>query len=402
MPKKHRFLRHRATPCALAGVIVLSACGGGGAVSPAPSASPGSTSAPPASSSPGTAVTTKGMSFPGATWERTDPVSAGMDPAKLDEIAKKAEDGGSTCLAVFRDGKLVEDWYWGGTTPQTPLEAFSTTKSFASTLVGMAQADGKLSIDDKASKYIPEWAGTPSDAVTVKNLLSNDSGRHWDLVSDYVTMTNEPNKTAYGIGLGQDSPPGTYWAYNNAAIQTLSTVVKKATGEEASAYAKRKLFEPIGMASSEMTHDAAGNTLMYWGLKSTCLDMARFGHLFLNKGNWDGRQIVPAAFVDEATGQASQDINGAYGYLFWVNRPGRMAGATHPAAAGDVDRPIKQWVPGAPEDMYWAAGVGGQTIQVDPGTNTVVTRIGSVNVPAGAKAFDRIQTAEVVTRAITK
>ncbi len=387
---------------ATAAVLALPACG-------ASQEPPASTRVPTpgtAASAPGTTVAAASGSadiFPGASWERTDPGAAGLDPVKLEAIARDAGASQSTCLAVFRDGKLVADWYWNGTTADTPQEAFSVTKSFTSTLVGIAQDEGRLRIEDKASAYLPAWVGTPSDGVTLKDLLSNTSGRHWDLVTDYVTLTNAPDKVAFAVGLGQDTAPGRTWAYNNAAIQTFSAILRKATGEDAAAYAKRRLFDPIGMDHSAITHDQAGNTLMYMGLQSTCLDMGRFGHLLLHGGSWNGRQVVSRAYVEAATGRASQDLNGAYGYLFWVNRPGRMAGATHPATVGvDDGRPVVQWVPGAPEDMFWAAGVGGQTIQIDPGTRTVVTRIGSVNTPEGIPVFDRKGTARVVTEALVR
>ena len=377
---------------ALAPSIALAACSGGDA-SPASSGVP-TTSRPATSDRPR-------AEFPDESWKTTDPKAAGMDPAKLDEIAARAERAGSTCLAVFRDGKLVEDWYWKGTSATTSQEVWSVTKSVTSTLVGIAQDEGKLDVEDRASAYIPEWRGTPSETVTVRNLLFNDSGRHFDLGADNSTLLAQPDQISYAIGDGQDAPPGTVWAYNNTAIETLAAVLRKATGEEAAAYAQRKLLEPIGMTHSKMSLDPSGNTIMYLGLQSTCHDLARFGHLLLNEGRWNGRQILSAAYIEAATGAASTELNGAYGYLFWINRPGRIAGARNPATAGvDDDRPIRQVAPGAPEDMYWAAGIGGQTVQVDPGTNTVVTRIGPANPPEGVKEFGRGETAKVVTEAV--
>lgn len=325
-----------------------------------------------------------------------------MDSAKLEEVAKRAEAAHSNCLVVVRDGKLVKEWYWNGTDADSTQEVFSATKSYTSALVGIAQAEGKLSVTDKATAYIPEWTGTPSADVTVQNLLSNNSGRHYDAVTDYVKMASqESDKTAFAISLGQDAPPGTVWEYNNSAIQTLSAVLKEATGEEASTYADKKLLDPIGMEHSEMRKDPAGNTLAFMGLSSTCRDMARFGHLFLNKGTWDGKQIVPASYVDEAVGRSSQDLNASYGYLWWLNRRGRVARDAQ-ATTGDTAEASRegQMVPGAPEDMFWALGMGNQIISVDPGSRTVVVRIGPVNVPPGSGRFTQKDAADVVTTAI--
>jgi CubicO group peptidase (beta-lactamase class C family) len=328
----------------------------------------------------------------------------GFDPAKLDEIAAEAEAAHSNCLLITRKGKIVGEWYWNGTSASTSQEVFSATKSYASTLVGIAQAEGKLDIDDKASKYIPEWVGTPSDDVTVKHLISNNSGRHWDAATDYVTMAvREPDKTAFSIGLSQDAPPGSTWAYNNSAIQTLDEVLQKATGQSPSDYAESKLLAPIGMTNSEMKKDPSGNTLTFMGLSSTCQDMARFGYLFLRDGNWNGTQVVPSEWVEEATGRSSQELNAAYGYLWWLNRRGNIADPARPTTGRDGgDEKDSQMRPGAPEDMFFALGLGDQIISIDPGSETVVARLGPVNVPKDAPGFGTGDAVKVVTEALTQ
>ena len=336
--------------------------------------------------------------YPGDEWATVDPAEAGFDPAKLDEIAALAEAAQSFCFLVVRHGELVKEWYWGEETPTTPHEVFSATKSYASTLVGLAQADGKLDIDDKASEYIPEWVDTPSEDVTVKDLISNDSGRHWTFEEDYPGLIGAADRTAYGIGLGQDEPPGTVWVYNNSAIQTLDAVLDATVDESPADYARERIFDPIGMAHSEMTLDGSGNTNMYFGLQSTCQDMARFGHLFLNQGDWDGDEVVPADWVEAATGAPSQDLNASYGYLWWLNRKGPQP---NPDAATDPNAgpgPDGQAVPGAPEDMFWAHGLGDQIIAVDPGSDTVVVRLGPA--AAAGSGFARAEMARVVTEAL--
>lgn len=364
-----------------------------------PATTAGTAGAPAGSTPPGA---TAPVVFPGREWATTDPVTAGFDKAKLDAIAARAEAGASRCLLVVRHGKIVDERYWGAGRPDAAQEVFSATKSYTSTLVGIAQAEGKLRLTDKASTYIPEWAGTPSGDVTIENLLKNDSGRHWDAKTDYTDMTLQArDKTAFSIGLGQDVAPGTVWAYNNSAIQTLSAVLKKATGMDASAYAKEKLLDPIGMTGSELKKDASGGSLTFMGLSSTCRDMARFGHLMLHDGQWDGKQVVPADFVDAATGRSSQPLNAAYGYLWWLNRKGPIASPLQPTTGetgGDLAE--GQLVPGAPDDMFFALGFGNQIIAVDPGSDTVVVRLGPGRAPAGSGPFTQKDTADVVTDAL--
>ncbi|MCX7620273.1 MAG: beta-lactamase family protein [Acidimicrobiales bacterium] len=323
--------------------------------------------------------------FPDPDWQVADPLSLGFDPAVLESVRQKAEDAGSNCLLVTRNGRIAAEWYWNGTDEHSAQEVFSATKSFTSSLVGIAQAEGKLDIDDPATKYIPEWIGTPSEAVTVKNLISNNSGRHWDFETDYVKMAvGAQDKTRFAIELGQDAPPGEVWAYNNAAIQTLDRVIARATGMPTHQYAEEKLLGPIGMRDSVMRTDPVGNTLTFMGLQSTCRDMARFGYLFLNKGNWNGNQVIPEAWVEEAT-RPSQDLNVGYGYLWWLNRRGRLANPVQPVSAIEGgSTPDGQMAPGMPEDLYWALGLGNQIIAVSPSTGVVTVRLGTVNHPRGS------------------
>jgi CubicO group peptidase (beta-lactamase class C family) len=402
-----RFTNHplRAPLAAvLAAAVVLAACGGDDAstttttvtatassttmaattTSIGSSTSAPSTTAPPtsttaaASTSPGTAAPGSSPRYPGADWERVDPASAGLDPAGLDRLAAMSEAAGSTCTVVVRDGVVVDERYWQGATADTTRQAFSVTKSVTSLLVGIAQGQGDLSIDDAAADYIPEWVGTPSADVTIRNLLSNDSGRHWDVSTDYREMAiAAPDKTAFAIGLGQDAPPGTVWAYNNSAVQTLSAVLQAATGQTPKDYAQQTIFDPIGMAHTTMGTDRAGNTTTFAGMESTCLDLARLGYLMLQGGNWEGQQIVPADYAAQATGQSSTDLNAAYGFLWWLNQEGPIVSpliATNATEGPTVTD--SQLLPGAPSDIFWALGFQQQMVAVIPSEAIVAVRMG--------------------------
>lgn len=328
------------------------------------------------------------MVFPKAEWDTVDPAAAGFDKAALDEMGKAAEANGSNCLLVTRHGKLVTESYWNGKDANSAQEVFSATKSYTSSLVGIAQGEGKLALSDSASKYITEWKGTPAEAVTVKNLISNDSGRHWDYQTDYFAMAaGAADKNKFTIAMAQDNAPGEVWVYNNSAIQTLDAVLRKATGQDTAAYAQEKLLDPIGMTHSKMTKDPAGNTLTFMGLQSTCRDMARYGYLALNKGEWDGRQVLPKGWIDEAT-QPSQKLNSAYGYMWWLNTKGPRPGSADPTTGQTVPAsPDAQGVKGAPENVFWALGLGNQMIAIYPDTGVVAVRLGPANAPKGAPKF---------------
>jgi len=311
-------------------------------------------------------------------WDAVGPRRAGLDPVALRGIARDARRTGSTCLLVVRDDRIAGEWYWHDGAADAAVAGFSVTKSVTSTLVGLAEADGYLDVDDRAARYVREWRGTPAAAVTVRDLLSNDSGRMWSRVTDYAGLIMADDRTSYAVGLGQEDPPGTVWAYNNAAIQTLDQVLLSATGMPTAAYAEERLFGPLGMADTRMTGDGSGrSTSTAFGLETTCRDLARFGLLFRHRGVWLGEQVVPRAWVSDAVGRPSQRLNPSYGLLWWLNAEGSLA-------------------PGAPRDLYAALGFGGQVLLVDPGSDTVVVRLGT----PGAGDYDVADAARVVTEAL--
>lgn len=417
-------MRRRVVAVASAVAAMLCACSSDNSSEATPSSSTttalsstttaasSTTTAPPTAASSTTVPTTdptttaaptttaSALAFPGDDWQRASPTDLGFDPAALDSIIGDAQAAGSNCLVVVRHGQLAGEWYWNGTDATTAQEVWSVTKSVTSSLVGIAADEGVLQLSDPAGDYIPAWQGTDSATVTIEDLLSNDSGRFWSFDSDYVQMaTREADQSGYAIGLGQQHMPGQVWAYNNAAIQTLSEVLQDATGQEPGEFAEERLFEPIGMADTWIRTDQAGNTLTYAGVQSTCLDLARFGLLYLNGGAWNGEQVVPQSYVDAAAGASSTELNAAYGYLWWLNREGPIAStavATDPT--NPAGTPHGQMVASAPEDMFWAIGLGNQIVQVDPGSNTVVVRLGPTDLDS---AFGPAQTARVVTEALS-
>ncbi len=318
------------------------------------------------------------FAYPDPDFVTADPASKDVDPEAIQALSDLAAAHDSHCLVVTRDGELVHEEYWGDWDETSQGELFSATKSFTSALFGIAQDQGLLDISEPASTYLTEWQGTDSEDVTIRNLLSNDSGREWDFTTDYLDMAAQAeDKTALSVGLGQELEPGTEWEYNNAAIQTLDAVFEGATGEDLAAFAEENLFGPLGMSSSEMGHDASGNTITFFNMKSSCLDLARFGNLFLRDGEWaDGEQIVSAEWVEEST-TPSTDLNSGYGYLWWLNVEGDWVEPSSP-----TDKPSGSGIriDGVSEDVFMASGLAGQRVNVYPSKGLVVTRIGPGNL----------------------
>lgn len=374
---------------------VLAGCSGGSGGGAATTAPAGSTTVA-ADAELTTAV-------PGATWDRVEPGAVGLDADALDAIADTAEKGRSQCLVVVRDGSIAGEWDFDDAGSTATRNVFSVTKSITSILVGIAQDDGALSVDDPASQWIPEWRDTPASDITIRDLLSMDSGRSWNLLQDYSELITAGDQTAFAIGLAQEHPPGEVWAYNNAAVQTLDAVLRAATGDDVAEFADERLFGPLGMTHTSMGHDAAGNTVMYQGAESTCEDLARFGLLLLHQGRWGDDQIVSSEYVAEATGKSSTKMNAAYGWLFWMNHHGPIG---NPLAASDVsslsdpDAVVGELAPGAPADLFWAIGLGNQLVQVDPGSGTVVVRLGEGEPRPQPPTFGPPEASAVVTDAV--
>jgi CubicO group peptidase (beta-lactamase class C family) len=340
---------------------------------------------------------------PGSSWQKVAPSRVGLNANALNQIAQTAEQGKSNCLVVVRYGKIAGEWYWGGTTPSTTQDVYSMTKSVSSTLVGIAQDEGKLKVGDSASRWIPRWRGTPAAAVKVRDLLSMDSGRQWSFLTDYVSFLHATNRTAFAVGLSQQHKPGQVWAYNNAAVQTLQPVLQGATDRSVTGFATAKLFKPLGMSRTRMTTDPAGNAQMFEGVQSTCRDMARFGVMMLGHGHWGKKQIVSSSWITRATGPSSTKLNAGYGYLWWLNHYGVLASpesATSLSHALNPSTKKGRIAPGAPDDLYWALGLGNQLVQVDPASQIVVVRLGTPEISPKPPTFGPAQASRVVTQAV--
>lgn len=319
---------------------------------------------------------------PGDEWQHAEPVDLGFDPAQLDALAAQAQATGGNCMLVARHGRIAGEWYWNGTGPSSRHQIFSITKAYTSTLVGIAQDQGLLDIDDPASKYIPQWVGTPSENVTIRQMLAMVSGRDPIAVADPAVLSEyfgQHDLTAYALAREQLVPPGWQWALSEGDVQPLAVILEAVTGMSPHAYAAEALLDPIGDRHTTMATDPAGNTIMDTFAQASCRDVARLGHLFLQRGSWTGRQVVSAAWVDEATGRPSQDILPGYGLLWWLNRTGEteLDHLDQDTLGPTLDLSSDQLVPGAPEDLFWAIGAYGQTLQVHPATDTIVVRLGT-------------------------
>lgn len=234
---------------------------------------------------------------------------------------------------LVRHGHVVAEGWWRPYAPESPHVMFSLSKSFTSTAVGLAIAEGLLSVDDEVLKFFP--AEAPPDpaeklkAMRVRDLLCMATGHEKE---PSLASQQEPWTQAF-LAWPVPHKPGTHFLYNSPATYMQSAIVQKVTGQTVLDYLRPRLFEPLGIENPTWGTSPEGVSLGGWGLNIRTEDIARFGQLYLQKGQWQGQQLVPAAWVDAAT--ARQVSNGSnphsdweqgYGYQFWRCRHGAYRG----------------------------------------------------------------------------
>ncbi len=376
----------RTPPFALAPVFVAACVAAAGCatsaraeppppeVSPAPPSPDGSAEGGAARPSPTTAADAaadagRTVPYPIPDWTTGVPEQQGMSTAALDAAAAIAEARQSHCLLVIRHGVLVYERYWNGRDRSSKDPSWSIAKSYASALVGIAIDRGDLaSLDQSVAELVPEWRGTDREAITLRHLVSMTSGLKWDVFEDYVSLaTLATDGTTFAIDRPLAAPPGTRWTYDNGTVQVLERVFRAATGRTIEEYAHLHLWSPIG-ADASWKHDPSGNPTAYANVLASCRDHARLGYLYLHGGTWGTEQVVSAAHV-AATRTPSQDMNRAYGFLFWLNADTPAVDAMGTAWKGLM-------VPFAPKDLFAARGFGNQFVDVLPGLDLVVVRFG--------------------------
>jgi CubicO group peptidase (beta-lactamase class C family) len=264
---------------------------------------------------------------------RSSPEEQGVSSSDLlafVEAADKEIDSLHSFMLV-RHGHVVAEGWWSPYDAHTRHSLFSLSKSFTSTAVGLAIAEGKLALDDAVLKFFDDAPAEPSGnlkAMRVSDLLRMSTGQQ----AEPKRTTDEPWTKTF---LAEPVPfkPGTHFLYNTSATYMLSAIVQKATRMTVLDYLRPRLFDPLGISGPTWEVSPEGITAGGYGLSIRTEDIARFGQLFLQKGQWQGRQLVPAEWVEAATARQtstgsspSSDWDQGYGYQFWRSRHGAYRG----------------------------------------------------------------------------
>lgn len=289
------------------------------------------------------------------TWETKSISELNWNSAELQPLLNFLDTKNTKGFMILHNGKIVVESYFNGHSNTSPWYWASAGKTLTTATVGIAQDDGLLDIDNKISDYIGTgWTSAPitkENLITCKHLLAMNSGLD-DSLGDNVAPEN----------LQYTTDAGTRWAYHNV-YKKLQDVVASASGQSFTNYFNSNLKNKIGMTGAWLQ---TGDFNVYW---STTRSMARFGLLTYANGKWENEQIIPENYLNEAV-NTSQNLNQAYGYLWWLNgKPSYRLPQSQAEFNGSL-------IPNAPNDMYCALGRDDQKIYVVPSKHIVVIRMG--------------------------
>lgn len=301
----------------------------------------------------------------GSTWENLTPQDLGWNTDKIPALLTFLENNNTRAFLLLKDGKIVMEHYFGTTFVGTTFTAnsnwywASAGKTLTAFVVGIAQQENYLSLQDPTSDYLGQgWTSlTPAQesAITVWHQLTMTTG-----LDDGVANRDCTDSEC----LTFLASPSTRWAYHNAPYTLLDNVVEEATSQDFDAYFENKLSNKIGMTGFWSYIDF--NHVYF----STPRSMARFGLLVLNKGKWQDEAIMTDLDFFEAMTNTSQNLNLSYGYLWWLNgKSSFKVPSLQTTFPGSI-------TPSAPSDMVAAMGRDGQLLNVVPSKGLVMVRMG--------------------------
>lgn len=306
------------------------------------------------------------LPFPYGNLDQKDTVFSNIDYVKLNAIVENAfdkkgeKDKRTRSVIVIYKNKIIAEKYADGFNKNSRILGWSMTKSITGTLFGVLQKQGKFDIMKAAP--IAEWATDERSKITTNDLLHMNSGLEWEedygKISDVTKMLFiEEDMTKSQINKPLIGKPNNTWNYSSGTTNLLSGILRKQfkTHQEYLDFWYTNLLDKIGMNSAIVETDMAGNFVGSSYGWATTRDWAKFGLLYLHKGNWNGEQIFDESWAKYVS-TPTNTSNGQYGAQFWLNTGGRF--------------------PSAPKDMFYASGYQGQMVAIFPSHDLVIVRMG--------------------------
>lgn len=313
--------------------------------------------------------------FPPAfgTWETLAPSELNWCEEELEDLEAFLDERDSKAFIVLKDGRMVLEWYFDDFTQDSLWYWASAGKSLTSVLVGIAQEEGLLDINNPTSDYLGTgWTSMPTaqeEQITVRHQLMMSTGIDDDVESVDCT---DPECLTYL------TDPVTRWAYHNAPYTLLGAVIESASGQTLNQFFTTRVGNTIGAIGAYIQ---LGNNRVFF---SRPRDMARYGLLVQADGQWNGATVLGDQTYLEAMRTPSQDMNPSYGYLWWLNG---QESYLYPRLQVNFPGPL---IPTAPDDMYAGLGKNDQKLYIVPSQGLVIVRMGedASDGPLALSAFD--------------
>ncbi|MCP4258406.1 MAG: serine hydrolase [Planctomycetes bacterium] len=322
------------------------------------------------------------MTFPYKDWQEMTPESQNIDSdrfnAAISYLKNNTGQDGVNELVIIRNGYMV----WKGTNIDKVHGIWSLTKSFTSTVLGLLIDDDRATLETSAKEYVPGMSKT-YPTITLRDFTTMTSGYYAIGDEPRGSYRHGPSRTPFKPGdKPLFAPPGSKYAYWDSAMNQFANVLTHIADEPIEDLFKRRIAERIGMNSEKwdwgdfgkvdgiVVNGGSGNSNKH--VQISARELARFGHLFLNKGKWRGKQLISRAWVYQATRAqvpaflplghpSSADGRGVYGYNWWIN---------------SIKHDGKRKWPGAPAGTYSASGYNNNDMFVIPEWDMVIVRLG--------------------------
>lgn len=277
---------------------------------------------------------------------------------------KFMNDTKTSAMLVIKDDVIKYEKYFCGGNEDTLFSSNSMGKSFVSALMGIAVSEGYVeSVEDPIGKYIPEFAGTEMENIPIRACLQMASGINFNEDTNMssfsmCTLMGQPAMKVISK-YGMQEEPCTYRRYLSINTEILGQVIKNATGRSLEEYMEEKLWKKIGTAHDAYWTLSNGTELAMGGLSVSLRDYARFARLYLNKGSYEGKQILEKQWI-----QDSMDISADY------SKPGANHDAYNAIGYG-----YQWWIPEGDKGEFMAIGVYGQWIYVNPANRVIIVKL---------------------------
>jgi CubicO group peptidase (beta-lactamase class C family) len=293
--------------------------------------------------------------------------------------AKYSESKRGVSILVLQNGRTIFERYANGGSARERWPIFSGTKSFWGIAALAAMRDGLFKLDDTVSDTITEWKGDPRKSqITIRQLLNQTDGIEG---ASRLQRASIRDRNAAAIRLPTVAEPGSAFIYGPSHLQIFSELLRrKLNGRATTSYIEARVLHRLGLGRFNYKKDARGNPLPATGFELTAREWARLGELVLGRGNYHGRQIVPANLLREAF--VGSQANPSYGLAFWLNQQAPSGREADVERMLDLPLQSAQWTDvcickDASADMVVALGSGYQRLFVIPSLKAVIVRQGS-------------------------